>query len=92
MADTTVVPIADGREVAFCQWGVADGQPLLFLHGTPGGRPYALAVAALLPERVTRCTCHVASWCGWTAATSGHACSRRSTCWHGPVVTPARHG
>jgi pimeloyl-ACP methyl ester carboxylesterase len=118
MAKTTVVGTTDGREVAFCQWGVADGRPVLFLHGTPGGRllrhvngeyeraglrvitydrpgygrstrlpdrsiaqaagdvtriadtlglssfgvagvsgggPYALALAALLPDRVTRC-------------------------------------
>ena len=123
MAETTVVGTADGREVACCQWGVADGSPLFFLHGTFGGRlarhvggeyernglrvitydrpgfgrstrlpgrsvadaagdvariadtlglksfgvvgasgggPYALAVAALLPDRVTRCATIVA--------------------------------
>jgi pimeloyl-ACP methyl ester carboxylesterase len=38
MAETTVVSTADGREVACCQWGVADGSPVFFLHGTFGGR------------------------------------------------------
>jgi pimeloyl-ACP methyl ester carboxylesterase len=123
MVNTTVVRTADGREVTFCQWGLADGRPVFFLHGTPGGRllrhvggeyertglrvitydrpgygrstrlpgrdiahaagdvariadtlglssfgvvgvsgggPYALAVAALLPDRVTRCATIVA--------------------------------
>ena len=123
MAETAVVRTTDGRELAFCQWGLADGHPLFYLHGTFGGRlarhvggeyernglrvitydrpgfgrstrlrgrtiadaasdvariadtlglhsfgvlgvsgggPYALAVAALLPDRVTRCATLVA--------------------------------
>jgi hypothetical protein len=38
MAETTVVGTADRREVACCQWGVANGGPVFFLHGTFGGR------------------------------------------------------
>jgi len=118
MDGTEVVRWPNGRSLAICQWGVPDGVPVFFLHGTLGGRllrhaageyerhnlrvitydrpgfgrstrhqgrvvadgaadvaliadqlgvgrfgvvgvsgggPYALAVAALLPERVTRC-------------------------------------
>jgi pimeloyl-ACP methyl ester carboxylesterase len=118
IAHTAMARATDRRELAFCQWGLPDGRPVFFLHGTPGGRllrhvngeyertglrvitydrpgyghstrlpgrsvahaagdvariadtlglgsfgvvgvsgggPYALAVAALLPDRVTRC-------------------------------------
>ena len=34
--DTTTT--ADGRTLAFCQWGDPDGAPLFSLHGTPGSR------------------------------------------------------
>jgi pimeloyl-ACP methyl ester carboxylesterase len=123
MVNTTTVRTPDGRRVTFCQWGLTDGRPVFFLHGTPGGRllrhvsgeyertglrvitydrpryggstrlpgrsiaraagdvaciadtlaldsfgvvgvsgggPYALGVAALLPDRVTRCATIVA--------------------------------
>jgi pimeloyl-ACP methyl ester carboxylesterase len=121
MIDT--IQSADGRRLAYAQWGDSDGRPVFFLHGTPGcrldrpererrlrevgvravtydrpgygasdrhrgrcvadcagdvrviadalgldqfavvgrsgGGPHALAVAAGLPERVTRSQCHV---------------------------------
>ncbi len=38
MEDTTVIRTADGRELAYCQWGDADGAPTFFMHGTPGSR------------------------------------------------------
>jgi hypothetical protein len=38
MAETTVVSTTDGREIAFCQSGPADGSPVFLLHGTSGGR------------------------------------------------------
>ena len=28
----------DGRQLAYTEWGVADGAPVMFFHGTPGGR------------------------------------------------------
>ncbi len=31
-------PVAGGRTVGYCAYGPADGVPVLFLHGTPGGR------------------------------------------------------
>ncbi len=30
--------VEDGRTVGYCVYGPADGVPVLFLHGTPGGR------------------------------------------------------
>jgi pimeloyl-ACP methyl ester carboxylesterase len=38
MINTTTVRTPDGREVTLCQWGLTDGRPVFFLHGTPGGR------------------------------------------------------
>lgn len=38
MAETMTVPTADGRVLACCEWGVPDGRPLFFLHGSPGSR------------------------------------------------------
>ncbi len=29
---------ADGRSVCFAQWGDLSGFPVVFMHGTPGGR------------------------------------------------------
>jgi pimeloyl-ACP methyl ester carboxylesterase len=115
---TGIARTADGRDLAFCEWGSPTGSPVFFLHGTPGSRyfrhaggeydrigmrvitfdrpgygrstrdpgrtvaagagdvaavadhlgldrfaavgasgggPYALATAAVLPDRVTRC-------------------------------------
>lgn len=37
-SDTSVVQTADGRNLAFCQWGDLDGAPVFWLHGTPGSR------------------------------------------------------
>lgn len=30
--------LADGRALAYAEWGQPDGKPLLFFHGTPGSR------------------------------------------------------
>jgi pimeloyl-ACP methyl ester carboxylesterase len=32
------IELADGRTLAFSEWGVPDGKPLVFLHGVPGSR------------------------------------------------------
>ena len=37
LTDSTVT-LDGGRRLAFCEWGVADGRPVFFLHGTPGSR------------------------------------------------------
>jgi pimeloyl-ACP methyl ester carboxylesterase len=29
--------LADGRRIGFCEYGTADGEPILWFHGTPGG-------------------------------------------------------
>jgi len=34
----STVLVADGREVAYAQWGDLDGSPIFSLHGTPGCR------------------------------------------------------
>ncbi len=34
----STVRVADGREVAYAQWGDLDGSPIFALHGTPGCR------------------------------------------------------
>jgi pimeloyl-ACP methyl ester carboxylesterase len=35
---TQTVTAADGRTLAFCEWGDPDGFPVFSLHGTPGSR------------------------------------------------------
>ncbi|MGZ4178273.1 MAG: alpha/beta fold hydrolase [Solirubrobacteraceae bacterium] len=35
---TATTTAADGRTLAFCQWGDPDGAPVFSLHGTPGSR------------------------------------------------------
>lgn len=35
---TSVARTADGRDLAFCEWGSPTGSPVFFLHGTPGSR------------------------------------------------------
>lgn len=37
LIDSTLT-LDDGRKLAFCEWGVPDGRPVFFLHGTPGSR------------------------------------------------------
>jgi pimeloyl-ACP methyl ester carboxylesterase len=37
-ATTTTTTTADGRTLAFCEWGDATGAPVFSLHGTPGSR------------------------------------------------------
>ena len=36
--DTEKARTADGRTLAFCEWGPRDGYPVFVLAGTPGGR------------------------------------------------------
>ncbi len=31
------ISTSDGREIEVCEWGDPDGDPVFFLHGTPGG-------------------------------------------------------
>jgi pimeloyl-ACP methyl ester carboxylesterase len=38
LAPTGVARTADGRDLAFCEWGSPTGSPVFFLHGTPGSR------------------------------------------------------
>ena len=41
--------LADGRDIGFAEYGAPDGRPVLWFHGTPGGRrqiPAAARVAA----------------------------------------------
>lgn len=38
MQSTTMVTTGDGRALAVCEWGPADGSPIFWLHGTPGSR------------------------------------------------------
>ena len=38
MTAPDVISTSDGRTLAFSHWGPADGSPVFFLHGTPGGR------------------------------------------------------
>src|SRR5260370_26993019 len=33
-----IISLADGRRLAWADWGKRDGRPLLRLHGTPGSR------------------------------------------------------
>jgi pimeloyl-ACP methyl ester carboxylesterase len=38
VATTTSTTAADGRTLAFCEWGDPQGAPVFSLHGTPGSR------------------------------------------------------
>jgi pimeloyl-ACP methyl ester carboxylesterase len=38
MQPTGVARTADGRDLAFCEWGPPQGSPVFYLHGTPGSR------------------------------------------------------
>lgn len=38
MRPTRVARTADGRDLAFCEWGPPQGSPVIYLHGTPGSR------------------------------------------------------
>src|SRR4051812_15550026 len=33
-----VLRLRDGRELAYAEWGLLDGAPVFFFHGSPGGR------------------------------------------------------
>jgi pimeloyl-ACP methyl ester carboxylesterase len=35
---TGIARTADGRDLAFCEWGSPTGSPVIYLHGTPGSR------------------------------------------------------
>jgi pimeloyl-ACP methyl ester carboxylesterase len=32
------ITLRDGRQMAYCEWGALDGNPVVFLHGSPGSR------------------------------------------------------
>jgi pimeloyl-ACP methyl ester carboxylesterase len=38
MQPSSIARTADGRDLAFCEWGPPDGSPVFVLHGTPGSR------------------------------------------------------
>ncbi len=45
-ADFDALCLRDGRQLAFCQYGSADGPPLLVFHGLPGSRLQAALLDA----------------------------------------------
>ena len=56
--DSMILP--DGRTLAYAEYGIPDGKPLLFFHGTPGSRleqhpdhniAKALGIRMIVPER-----------------------------------------
>jgi len=60
MADTHVMRLRDGRDLAWVEVGVSDGTPVLAFHGTPGSRlqlsfdvaaPTAAGVLLIVPDR-----------------------------------------
>ncbi len=44
--------LPDGREIGFCEYGVAGGRPVLWFHGTPGGSRQIAPVGRLAAERL----------------------------------------
>jgi pimeloyl-ACP methyl ester carboxylesterase len=58
LVDTTVT-LPDGRRLAYTEWGVPDGRPVLYFHGTPGSRLWcpdeaataATGVRLIAPDR-----------------------------------------
>jgi pimeloyl-ACP methyl ester carboxylesterase len=54
-----MVTMPDGRRLAYTEWGVPDGKPVLFFHGTPGSRLWcpdegatsAARVRLIIPDR-----------------------------------------
>lgn len=58
LRDATVT-LPDGRRLAYTEWGVPDGKPVLYFHGTPGSRLWcpdeqatvAAGVRLIAPDR-----------------------------------------
>jgi len=58
LRDATVT-LPDGRRLAYTEWGLPDGKPVLYFHGTPGGRLWcpdeeatsAAGVRLIMPDR-----------------------------------------
>jgi len=58
LRDATVT-LPDGRRLAYTEWGLPDGKPLLYFHGTPGSRLWcpdedataAAGVRLIAPDR-----------------------------------------
>jgi len=38
VVDTKKITLKDGRELAYCEFGAADGHPVFYAHGSPGSR------------------------------------------------------
>lgn len=51
LVDTTVT-LPDGRRLAYTEWGVPDGRPVLYFHGTPGSRLWCPDEQATVAARV----------------------------------------
>ena len=56
---TASIHLTDGRQLAWSEWGPADGRPVLSLHGTPGSSRYCedtvataeMSVRVIAPDR-----------------------------------------
>lgn len=48
------VPLDDGRQIAYTEYGRADGVPVVFLHGTPGSRRLGALFDSAARERGIR--------------------------------------
>lgn len=51
LRDATVT-LPDGRRLAYTEWGVPDGRPVLYFHGTPGSRLWCPDEQATAAARV----------------------------------------
>jgi pimeloyl-ACP methyl ester carboxylesterase len=54
VTDTRVFDLTDGRELAWIEYGVADGSPVVAFHGTPGNRYNYVSQADVAARRGVR--------------------------------------
>jgi len=44
--------LSDGRRIAYCEWGPADGRPIVLSHGAPGSRVFGPDAGATIEAGV----------------------------------------
>ncbi|MGH8241077.1 MAG: alpha/beta fold hydrolase [Steroidobacteraceae bacterium] len=63
---STSAPLQDGRRIAFAEYGVSNGRPLVVLHGTPGNRTQARALDAAARRASIRIIAPDRPGCGYS--------------------------
>ncbi|MGW6197997.1 alpha/beta fold hydrolase [Kribbella sp. NPDC055110] len=71
MVDTALVTAPDGRTIAYAEWGVRHGWPLVLLHGCPGSR-YVRHVGGLYERHHVRAIAYDLPGYGLSTRRPGH--------------------